>query len=245
MLDNIKSLYFLQFVFSNITEKLKLKLIKYNKNFQNKLNISLINYEIFSERYIIFETEKKGKEYNCYYDILLFEGEYLNKKRNGKGREYDAYRQIIFEGEYLNGKRHGKGKEYSDNGTLIYDGEYLNGERNGKGKEYNENGQVEFEGEFLKGKKWSGKGYYKNFNVANYELKDGKGIIKGCEYINGEKNGEGEEYNFNYKLVFEGEYLNGKWWTGTGYDENENIAFEIKGGKRFIKEYNNYGGLIS
>ena len=84
MLDNIKSIYFLQLVFSYITEKLKLKLIKYNKNFQNKINISLINYKIFSGRYIIFETEKKGKEYNCYYDILLFEGEYLNKKTKWK-----------------------------------------------------------------------------------------------------------------------------------------------------------------
>ena len=38
-----------------------------------------------------------------------------------------------FEGEYLEGKRNGKGKEYYDN-TLIFEGEYLNGERNGKKK---------------------------------------------------------------------------------------------------------------
>jgi len=42
----------------------------------------------------------------------------------------------MFEGEYLNGKRNGKGKEYYDNGNLKFDGEYLYGERNGKGKEY-------------------------------------------------------------------------------------------------------------
>ena len=37
---------------------------------------------------------------------------------------------IIFEGEYLNGKRNGKGKEYNYyNGKLEYEGEYLNGNR--------------------------------------------------------------------------------------------------------------------
>ena len=36
---------------------------------------------------------------------LIFEGEYLNGKRNGKGKEYDN-NKIIFEGEYLNGKKH-------------------------------------------------------------------------------------------------------------------------------------------
>ena len=44
---------------------------------------------------------------------MIFEGEYLNGKRNGKGKEYDYYGNLIFEGEYLNGKRwNGKGKEY-------------------------------------------------------------------------------------------------------------------------------------
>ena len=41
---------------------------------------------------------------------------------------------MIFEGEYLNGKRNGIGKEYYKNGKLKYEGEYLDGERNGKGK---------------------------------------------------------------------------------------------------------------
>ena len=67
---------------------------------------------------------------------LLFEGEYLNGKRNGKGKEYDSLNdKLIFEGEYSNGKRNGKGKEYNNNGELIFEGEYLNGEIwYGKGK---------------------------------------------------------------------------------------------------------------
>ena len=39
---------------------------------------------------------------------------------------------------------------------------------------------------------------------------DGKLLFEG-EYLNGQRNGEGKEYNFiNGKLEFEGEYLNGK-----------------------------------
>ena len=36
---------------------------------------------------------------------------------------------LIFEGEYLNGKRNGKGKEYYDNGKLEFEGEFINGKR--------------------------------------------------------------------------------------------------------------------
>ena len=41
--------------------------------------------------------------------------------------------KLIFEGEYLNGERNGKGKEYhSYNGNLLFEGEYINGFRNDK-----------------------------------------------------------------------------------------------------------------
>ena len=38
------------------------------------------------------------------------------------------------------------------------------------------------------------------------------------EYLNGERNGKGEEYYENGKLKFKGECLNGKKWNGEGYD---------------------------
>ena len=41
--------------------------------------------------------------------------------------------ELIFEGEYLNGVRNGKGKEYCKNGILEFEGEFSNGKRwNGK-----------------------------------------------------------------------------------------------------------------
>ena len=47
---------------------------------------------------------------------------------NGYKREYNDNNELIFEGKYLNGKRNGYGKEYL-NGKIIYEGEYINGER--------------------------------------------------------------------------------------------------------------------
>ena len=123
MLNNIKSLFFIKICFSYLNEKRKLNFIKYNKNLQNLLEINLINYKIFSGRFLIIDKNAKGKEYSCYHDMLLFEGEYLNGKRNGKGKEFSDGGNLIYEGEYLNGKRNGHGKEYEF--TLIFDGEYL------------------------------------------------------------------------------------------------------------------------
>jgi len=109
MLDNIKSSYSLKYLFSFLNEKTKLKLIKYNQKLQKILDINLINYKLFSGRYIIYDKNGKGKEYD-YYGNLRFEGEYLNGKRHGKGKEF-LNNVLRFEGEYLNGQRHGKGKE--------------------------------------------------------------------------------------------------------------------------------------
>ena len=111
---------------------------------------------------------------NC----LIYEGEFLNGKRNGYGKEYDTIKQLIFEGIFLNGKQwNGKGVEFHC-GRVIYEGEFLHGERNGKGEEYNLKGDKILEGEFLKGKRnGEGKEYYGVFpNKLKFE-----GV-----YLNGE-----------------------------------------------------------
>ena len=152
MLNNVESSYFSIIIFSFIDEKIKLKLVKYNKYLQKYLNVNIINYKEFGGKYIIYESKGKGKEYLGSMDFLLFEGEYLNGERNGRGKEYDYHvNNLTFEGEYLNGKRNGKGKVY-----------YLN--------------KLSFEGEFLKGKKWKGKEFDEDGNVIydfNYS-NDGK-----------------------------------------------------------------------
>ena len=97
---------------------------------------------------------------------LIFEGGYLNEKRNGKGKEYFRNGKLNFEGEYFYDKKL-FGKAYNLDGNLDYnmdkldenltgirteynpnsynfrfEGEYLNGKRNGKGKEYDIRGRL-------------------------------------------------------------------------------------------------------
>ena len=124
MLKNIKSSYFVQLLFLYLDEKNKLKIVKFNKSLQKNLNITIINYKLFTGKYIKYESKGIGKEYFGNDNRLVFEGEYLNGQRNGKGKEYNDDK-LIFEGEYLNGKRNGKGKNYF-NGKLKFEGEYLN-----------------------------------------------------------------------------------------------------------------------
>ena len=123
MLKNIKSTFILRRCFSVLDESRKLKLLKYNRNLQKKININIINYKFYSGRYIIFYSYGKGKEYKGCNDILIYEGEFLIGERNGKGKEYSDILQ--FEGEYLNGKRNGRGKEYDYCGNLRFEGVYL------------------------------------------------------------------------------------------------------------------------
>ena len=217
MLNEIKAIWTVRKIFEFINEGRKYELIIDNKNLQNQLNIKFRKYKINRNYYIIGEINGYCQEYDCETDALIFEGDYLNGKRNGKGKEY--YKKFIylycqynflsdknilkFDGEYLNGKRNGKGKEYDKDGNLVFDGEFLD-DKKWKGIEYiyemNRSGwdKLVYKWEYLNGKKWNGIGYDKNYN---FELKEGKGYIKEFDFQNRDDSGY---------LKFEGEYLNGE-----------------------------------
>ena len=71
-----------------------------------------------------------GKQWNGKgYDI---KGNVIYELINGKGyiKQYDFYFAdlvLIFEGEYINGEKNGKGKEYYEDGKLKFEGEYKEG----------------------------------------------------------------------------------------------------------------------
>ena len=259
MLDNIRSNLILKNVFTYLNIKTKLKIIYCNKKLHNKISISIDYFKYFVEKYIIYESKTKAKEYNCINDKLIYEGGYSKGKRNGQGKEY-YLGNLIFEGEYLNGKRNGKGKEYHNNGKLKFEGEYLNGRRNGKGTEYYYNGQIKFEGDYYDNKIWNGIGYNKGkdytVNVQNFLDYGNKNDIENNDIINQTiftiKYGKGyvKEFDEYSKLIFEGEYINGvRNGKGKEYDyNNNNVIFEGEyiNGKRngFGKEYNEQGELI-
>ena len=74
--------------------------------------------------YELINGTGKVKEYDENGNII-----YELNKENDNVKGYNFLGELEFEGEYLNGKRCGKGKEYYDNGKLKFEGEYLNGNK--------------------------------------------------------------------------------------------------------------------
>ena len=214
MLSNIRSKYCLEYIFSFIQEKKKLSIIIYNKDLQKRLNRNINYYKGISMKSLEIDKNGIGKIYDCFGE-LLFEGEYSNKKKNGKGKEY-FFGKLLFEGEFKNGKRNGYGKQYHplNYGLMLsYEGEYKDGEKNGKGKEYEPNSNLVFDGYYLKGKRWNG--------LVKFKYKD------------------------KDKLFFEGEYKNGKIWNGKGYKKDNNeIEYEIINGNGKYKRYKRIFGYL-
>ena len=151
----IKSIYRMKQIFSFLSDKRKLYLIIYNKFIQNKIGINIDSFKDISGKYRIIDKDGKGKEYNLDTNKLIFEGEYINNKKNGFGKEYYYNGNIKFEGEYLNGKII-SGIEYDYTNYII-----LKIDKDGNGEEYYYNKNIKFKGEYLNGKKWNGKGYNK------------------------------------------------------------------------------------
>ena len=78
---------------------------------------------------------------------------------------------------------------------------------------------MEYEGEYLYNNKYNGKGYDENGNII-YEIINGNGTVKEYwdhgkllfegEYLNGKRHRKGKQYDYHGKLLFEDGYLNGK-----------------------------------
>ena len=189
-----------------------------------------------------------GIEYDDKENFLLYEGRYLNGKRNEYGKEYYNNGKLKFIGAYRNIKKwEGKGydrrnkvvyklkngaglvKEYNKMNFITFEGEYANGEKNGKGKEYRYNGKsniLKYEGEYLNGKR-NGRG--KKYN------KDGELKFEGL-YLYGFKL-KGKLY-VNNRIEYDGNFLYDKKWNGKEYDELGNVIYEIINGKFKAKEDN-------
>ena len=103
MLNKIKSKYILHNVLIHVNNIQKLNTLRFNKRIQNRLEINIIDYRRLSGKYKIIK-DNELKIYNSYNDRILFEGQYSNGNKNGKGREYDLEGRIIFEGEYYDVK---------------------------------------------------------------------------------------------------------------------------------------------
>ena len=174
---------------------MRLQCIILNKRKNNTPRFKIENYGYKRNWSLLYNGKGFDKNGNILYELI-----------NGNGKVYEYYIS-----------------QYYDIDKIQYIGEYKNEKKHGKGKEYNKKGNLIFEGEYLNGFKWTGKIYDAN-NTNIYELKNGSGFIKKYdydaylkfegEYKNGIKNGKGKAYNWGNggieKLIFEGEYLDGK-----------------------------------
>ena len=116
-IKRIKSKVILAKIFLILWENSKLKLLFYNKEIQQKLDIDIEIYKKICKIDKKIETNGKGFIYLKNTDLLIFEGEYKNGLKNGKGKEYYIPDQNVkFEGKYINGKKY-NGEGYDSEGN--------------------------------------------------------------------------------------------------------------------------------
>ena len=87
-LSSIKAILNLKQLFSFLDTKKKLYMIINSKYYKKTLGIDLEAYKKQSGKYKIGSRNGFGKEFSLETNKLIFEGEYINNKRNGKGKEY-------------------------------------------------------------------------------------------------------------------------------------------------------------
>ena len=258
-INSIKSIYILEKVFSLLDKKIELLLLNHNKKIQNKLKINIESFKKLSQRYRIIIDKRICREFLKNTNYLIFEGEFKDGKKHGKGEEYYYNIDLALDEEYLNWQKREKNKNNYFKGNLKFRGEYfegkiINGEgydiygnfvlkiKNEKGGEYYNNNNLRFAGEYKNGKRWNGKGY-DYYGDEVFEIENGKGkgkifnydgfLIFEGDYLNGVRNGKGKEYGVGGQILFEGEYYFGKKIKGKKYDikRNKILTFENSKGK--------------
>ena len=200
------------------------------KKIQNKLKIDIESFKKESQRYRIVHENGICKEFLKNTKYLIFEGEFKDGKKHGKGYEYYYNKDLSLDEEYLNWEKTEENKNNYFKGNLKFEGEYFKGKlisgigydiygnlvlkiKNEKGGECYNNKNVKFEGEYKNGKRWNGKGYDYDGNEV-FEIENGKGkiynydgfLIFEDEYLYGLKNGKGKEYGKGGQILFDGEY---------------------------------------
>lgn len=156
----------------------------------------------------------------------LFEGYFINGKKNGRGK-YTWANGDVYDGNWVDGKRTGKGRitwsngasfdgEWKDNQMSegkysfadgsVYEGSFKNGKYDGYGKRIFMDGE-KYEGQWHDGKK-HGRGTYTWADGDTYEgdWKDGKRCGRG-KVIQYGKSPSGETY---VKRSYDGEWLDSK-----------------------------------
>ncbi|KAK8798895.1 hypothetical protein WA588_005456 [Blastocystis sp. NMH] len=180
-----------------------------------------------------FVREGKGKEYGVVFltnrnESMTLIGTWKNGKKNGEFFEVDmngtVKRKCLYANNELNRViQEFNGTimiEYGNNGKRIYKGEFAGNvksgfKRNGEGKEFDVDGETAlYSGDWKNGER----------NGMGTEMNGYKPVYTG-EWKNGMRNGKGEEMDESGKVVFMGEWKDGK-GKGKEMDANGNAVYE-------------------
>ena len=90
IIENIKSRYILSKIYDNISKRKKLLIVRYNKRMQNRLNLTIKNYEKFLEIEIeiIPTKDKYGKFININENNKLYYHIYFNDNKGEINNKY-------------------------------------------------------------------------------------------------------------------------------------------------------------
>ena len=152
---------------------------------------------------------------------IVYNGDFLEGLKDGKGKEETI--ENIYEGEYKNDKKNGKGKLYYKILKDTYEGDFKDNNITGKGF-YEWSNKETYKGTFLNGK-MHGKGIYKWPDGGKYEgdyfnnIKEGNGIFTWSNgkvfsgpFRNGKPHGNGilTIKDKKFKVFFNNGKLDGK-----------------------------------
>ena len=99
-INRIRNFYNFKEIFSFLEPSKKFDIIIYNRKLQEKFEVNINDYKRRNGKYKKDEKNGKGCIFILNTDILIFEGEFLNGKRNGEGKEYYKDGKLKFEGKW-------------------------------------------------------------------------------------------------------------------------------------------------
>ncbi|MGM0883294.1 MAG: stalk domain-containing protein [Bacillota bacterium] len=174
----------------------------------------------------IIDSATEGKLY--YPDgTLMYEGQLVNGKMNGKGKLYSEDGTLWYDAEFVDNEVTGLGTIYFGRSAVpnmpgedIMIGGFLNGLPHGHSKYYYGDGSLAYDGQFENGSRTTGKQYDKGILVYEGQWKNkmyhgnGKYYKNGFLYYEGEfavnaEHGRGKYYNEAGYVRIEGESKNG------------------------------------
>jgi hypothetical protein len=209
-----------------------------------------------------FKNKKlEGKGIKRTIKGIIYNGDFIDGIKDGKGKEETL--ENVYEGEFKNNKKNGKGKLYYKILKDTYEGDFKDNNITGKGF-YEWSNKETYKGTFLNGK-MHGKGIYKWPDGGKYEgdyfnnIKEGNGVFTWSNgkifdgpFKNGKPHGHGIliMQKKKFKVFFNNGKLDGKaqeidYDSDKNYDKNDDKNEENESEEESEKKSDNSSNMKS